>query len=98
MAKLSKINMNNTRILLSCADKPKREKLSLSRDNSVAENFLLAMKSSKLRRNGSITRVRNRCELSGRPRGYIRHFGISRIAFRDLSVRGQIPGVLKSSW
>lgn len=43
-------------------------------------------------------RVSNRCELTGRPRGYLRKFGLSRIAFRDLASRGQIPGVTKSSW
>ena len=53
---------------------------------------------SKLPRNASPTRVRNRCQLNGRPRGYMREFGISRIMFRKLAGEGSIPGVTKSSW
>jgi small subunit ribosomal protein S14 len=52
----------------------------------------------KLPRNSSPTRLHNRCKLSGRPRGYMRKFGISRIAFRDLALDGKIPGVIKASW
>ena len=53
---------------------------------------------SKLPRNASPTRVRNRCKINGRPRGYMREFGISRVMFRQLAVEGVIPGVKKSSW
>ena len=52
----------------------------------------------KLPRNSSATRVRNRCALTGRPRGYYRKFGLSRIALRDLALRGDLPGVVKASW
>ncbi|KGP79662.1 MULTISPECIES: 30S ribosomal protein S14 [unclassified Paenibacillus] len=52
----------------------------------------------KLPRNASPTRLKNRCELTGRPRGYLRKFKVSRIAFRELAHQGQIPGVTKSSW
>jgi small subunit ribosomal protein S14 len=52
----------------------------------------------KLPRNSSAVRLRNRCQLTGRPRAYIRHFGISRIAFRDMALAGKIPGVKKASW
>lgn len=52
----------------------------------------------KLPRNASPTRLKSRCELTGRPRGYLRKFKVSRIAFRELAHRGQIPGVTKSSW
>ncbi|HQP89394.1 MAG TPA: 30S ribosomal protein S14 [Bacteroidales bacterium] len=52
----------------------------------------------KLPRNASPVRMRNRCALSGRPRGYIRYFGISRIDFRELASKGMIPGVKKASW
>ena len=52
----------------------------------------------KLPRNSSPTRLHNRCSISGRPRGYYRKFGMSRIAFRDLALDGQIPGVTKASW
>jgi len=51
-----------------------------------------------LPRNGSAVRLRNRCKISGRPRGYIRMFGVSRIAFRDLASNGKIPGIVKASW
>jgi len=53
---------------------------------------------SKLPRNASPTRLRNRCKLNGRPRGYMREFGISRVVFRKLAGEGKIPGVTKSSW
>ncbi len=52
----------------------------------------------KLPKNASPVRLKNRCQLTGRPRGYMRHFGISRIMFRDMAVQGKIPGVTKASW
>lgn len=52
----------------------------------------------KLPRNSSAVRVRNRCKLTGRPRGYIRQFGVSRVMFRDMALAGKIPGVTKASW
>jgi small subunit ribosomal protein S14 len=51
-----------------------------------------------LPRNGSAVRLKNRCQLTGRPRGYLRHFGISRNVFRDMALQGKIPGVRKASW
>lgn len=51
-----------------------------------------------LPRNASPVRLRNRCQLTGRPRGYMRHFGISRVIFRDMALAGKIPGVTKASW
>ena len=63
------------------------------------EEFFAAQKKlQKLPRNSSPTRIRNRCSLSGRPRGYNRKFGVSRIQFRELALAGKIPGVVKSSW
>ena len=53
---------------------------------------------AKLPRNSSPTRIRNRCSLSGRPRGYKRKYGVSRLTFRELALAGKIPGVIKSSW
>ncbi|MBU9671865.1 30S ribosomal protein S14 [Planococcus sp. CP5-4] len=53
---------------------------------------------AKLPKDSSPTRLKNRCEVTGRPRGFMRKFGMSRIAFRDLAHKGQIPGVKKSSW
>ena len=52
----------------------------------------------KLPKNSSAVRLRNRCKLTGRPRGYLRQFGISRIVFRDMALAGKIPGITKSSW
>lgn len=52
----------------------------------------------RLPRNASPVRLRNRCQITGRPRGYIRFFGVSRLVFRDLAANGKIPGVRKSSW
>jgi small subunit ribosomal protein S14 len=52
----------------------------------------------KLPRNANPTRLHNRCNISGRPRGYLRKFGVSRIAFRELALEGKIPGVVKASW
>ena len=51
-----------------------------------------------LPKNASPVRLKNRCQLTGRPRGYMRHFGISRVTFRDMAVEGKIPGVTKASW
>ena len=52
----------------------------------------------ELPKNSSKVRLKNRCQMTGRPRGFIRHFGISRVAFRDMALNGQIPGVKKASW
>ncbi|MBL7978215.1 MAG: 30S ribosomal protein S14 [Bacteroidetes Order II. Incertae sedis bacterium] len=57
-----------------------------------------SVKLQKMPRNSSATRLRNRCAVSGRPRGYMRKFGVSRIAFRDMALAGKIPGVRKASW
>ena len=51
-----------------------------------------------LPKNSSTVRLKNRCQLTGRPRGYMRHFGVSRVMFRDMAVQGKIPGVTKASW
>jgi small subunit ribosomal protein S14 len=65
---------------------------------SVDEKFQIQEEFAKLPRNSCPTRLKRRCEMSGRPRGYYRKFGISRIALRDLALRGQLPGVRKASW
>ena len=66
--------------------------------DAADERFLAVQKLAKLPRNSSKTRIHNRCELSGRPRGYYRKFGLCRIELRDLANKGMIPGVTKSSW
>ena len=101
MAKKSSIEKNNRRAKLAKQKAPTRERLKeLARDRDAApeERFAAQLKLSELPRNSSPTRIRNRCELTGRPRGYYRKFKLSRIAMRELASAGQIPGVLKSSW
>ena len=77
--------------------KTMKEQLS-DRDLPLEERFVVAMKLAKLPRNSSTTRLHNRCELTGRPKGYYRKLKISRIALRELGGSGQIPGMIKSSW
>ena len=67
-------------------------------DLSLSERVKISMKLAKLPRNSSATRLRNRCQVSGRPRAYYRKLKMSRIALRDLASIGQIPGMVKSSW
>ncbi len=101
MAKKSAIEKNLRRIRLVQRHLAKRNRLKAqARDDSLTpeERFAARLKLAELPRNGAKVRVRNRCELSGRPRGYYRKFGLSRIALRDLASAGQIPGMTKSSW
>jgi len=101
MAKKSAIEKNKRRARLVRGYAAKRERLkALANDEQLPqeERFAARLKLAELPRNASPVRIRNRCELSGRPRGYYRKFGISRIALRDLASSGQIPGVVKSSW
>ena len=92
---------NARRAKLAKAIAPRRARLkSLARDRDAnpEDRFEAQLKLARLPRNSSATRVRNRCELSGRPRGFYRKFRLSRIAMRELASSGQIPGVVKSSW
>lgn len=101
MPKTSAIEKNNRRIALVQKYAAKRAELKaiLANPNSSDEEFFAAQKAmSKLPKNSSPIRVRNRCALSGRPRGYIRRYRVSRITFRELALSGKIPGVTKSSW
>ncbi len=101
MAKKSSIEKNNRRAKLAKQVAPRRARLkALARDRDAApeERFEAQLKLSELPRNSSVTRVRNRCSLSGRPRGFYRKFKLSRIAMRELASAGQIPGMTKSSW
>ena len=70
------------------------------RDKTVSQEdrFKAVLKLASLPKNGSKIRVRNRCEITGRPRGNYRKFAMSRIAFRDLASSGQLPGITKASW
>ena len=64
----------------------------------MEERFAAALKLAQVPRNSSRTRIRNRCEVTGRPRGFYRKLKMSRIALRDLGAKGMIPGMVKSSW
>ena len=101
MAKKSSIERNKKRRSMAARFANKRAELKAIADDqsrSPEERFAARLKLAELPRNGSQVRVRNRCELTGRPRGVYRKFKISRIALRDLASRGQIPGMVKSSW
>jgi len=101
MPKTSAIERNQKRARLAAQFATKRAELkaTLVNPNTTDEDFYSAQKKlQKLPRNSSPTRVRNRCSLSGRPRGYKRKYGVSRITFRELALAGKIPGVIKSSW
>ena len=74
-----------------------KEKLG-DQELPLEERFLITMKLAKMPRNSSTTRLHNRCQLTGRPKGYYRKLKISRIALRELGGSGQIPGMVKSSW
>ncbi|MDE0147174.1 MAG: 30S ribosomal protein S14 [Rhodospirillaceae bacterium] len=101
MAKKSAIEKNDKRRRLVAKFAGKRAALrAMAKDASLPpeERFKARLKLNELPKNGAATRVRNRCAVSGRPRGYYRKFGISRIALRELGSKGQLPGVVKSSW
>ena len=101
MAKLSSIQKNNFRSKLIKKNLSKRKNLkSKIKDKKISleERLLLQNKLNELPRNSSPIRHRNRCELTGRSRGVYRKFGLSRIKLRELSMTGDLPGVVKSSW
>ena len=101
MAKKSAIEKNKTRIKKVEKFKSKRMELKktiMDKNTSQEDRFEAVMKLSSLPRNGCASRVRNRCELSGRPRGFYRRVKLSRIALRELAASGQIPGMTKASW
>ena len=72
--------------------------LARDRDAATEDRFAAQLKLSELPRNSSVTRVRNRCALTGRPRGVYSKFGLGRNKLRDLALKGEIPGVIKASW
>ena len=101
MAKLSSINKNERRKKLVQKNAAKYAKLRAIADDESrdeTERLIARLKMAELPRNGNPTRVRNRCELTGRSRAYYRKFRLSRIMLRDLANKGLIPGVVKSSW
>ena len=101
MAKTSSIEKNKRRRKMVAQFADKRAELKrVAQDESLSleERFQARLKLAELPRNSSAVRVRNRCEISGRPRGVYRKFKVSRIALRDLGSAGLIPGLVKSSW
>jgi small subunit ribosomal protein S14 len=101
MAKKSAVNRNNTVKRLVKKFEAKREALkAIANDDSLPleDRFEARLKLAELPRNSSKTRIRNRCDLTGRPRAYYRKLKMSRIALRELGSAGQIPGLVKSSW
>ncbi|HYX47440.1 MAG TPA: 30S ribosomal protein S14 [Sphingomicrobium sp.] len=101
MAKLSSINKNERRKKLVQQNAAKYAKLkAIANDESKdeTERLIARLKMAELPRNANPTRVRNRCELTGRSRAYYRKFRLSRIMLRELANKGLIPGVIKSSW
>jgi small subunit ribosomal protein S14 len=101
MAKKSSIEKNKKRERLAKQYAAKRARLKAVAENDqlpMEERFTARLKLAELPRNSSKVRIRNRCELSGRPRGVYRKFKLSRIALRALASTGQIPGMVKASW
>ncbi len=101
MAKLSQVLRDQRRMKLIAKHAAKRAELRkrLNDPNvSMEEKFEIQQAFAKLPRNSCPTRLKRRCAVTGRPRGFYRKFGISRIAFREMALRGQLPGVRKSSW
>ena len=101
MAKLSSMNKNERRKQLVKKYAGRYAKLkAIAADTSLdeSERLIARLKMAEIPRNGNPTRIRNRCELTGRPRAYYRKFRLCRVQLRDLANKGLIPGVVKSSW
>ena len=101
MAKVSAIenNKKKQRLVAKFANKRAELKAIISnKELPIEERFKAQLALSSLPRNGAKIRLRNRCGVSGRPRGYYRKLGISRIALRELGSQGKVPGLVKSSW
>ena len=101
MAKKSSIEKNERRRRMAKKFAGKRARLkatAMDKTKAMEERFAASLKLAVLPRNGSATRIRNRCEVTGRPRGVYRKFKMSRIALREQGAKGMIPGLVKSSW
>ncbi len=101
MAKTSSVEKNNRRRKLTKKYAGKRGRLkaiAADKTKPLEERFEATLKLAALPRNGSATRIRNRCEVTGRPRAYYRKLKMSRIAIREYGAKGLIPGLVKSSW
>jgi small subunit ribosomal protein S14 len=101
MAKKSTTEKNERRKLMAARAATKRKTLAdIVRSSKASDDEKRAAQVAlqKMPRNSARARVRNRCQMTGRSRGYVAHFGLSRIAFRDMALQGLIPGVRKASW
>ena len=101
MAKVSAVNRNLKKIKLNKKYNEKRKnlkKIIMDKKVSLEERFAAQQKLTKMPKNSSRVRIKNRCEITGRPHGVYRKLKISRIALRDLGLHGLIPGMTKSSW
>ncbi len=101
MAKKSQINRDNRRKILIARHAARRAELRKKLNDpsvSIEEKIAVQQAFAKLPRNSCPTRLNNRCNVSGRSKGYYKKFGISRIALRELALAGQLPGMRKSSW
>ena len=101
MDKKSAIQKDKNRRKLVAQHAAKRARLKAIADNRdlpMEERFQARLKLAEMPRNGAKIRIRNRCEVTGRPRAFYRKFKMSRIALRDLGSTGQVPGLVKSSW
>jgi small subunit ribosomal protein S14 len=101
MAKTSSIEKNNRRRVLvkqAAAKRARLKAITMDKQASMEDRFAAQLKLAAMPRNTAKVRIRNRCELTGRPRAYYRKLKVSRLALRELSNSGQIPGMVKSSW
>jgi small subunit ribosomal protein S14 len=101
MAKKSSIEKNKRRRKMTKSFSGRRQRLkeiAMDKTRPMEERFAASLKLAELPRNSSATRIRNRCEVTGRPRAYYRKHKLSRIALRELGNKGLIPGLVKSSW
>ena len=101
MAKISSVQKNDKRKKMVKAKAAKRQELKAqiySKDLPIEERFSLVLRLAKMPRNSAKSRVRNRCALTGRPRGVYSKFGLSRSVIRDLAGKGELPGIVKASW
>jgi small subunit ribosomal protein S14 len=101
MAKTSSIEKNKRRAKMAkqySARRAKLKKIAMDKTISMEDRFAATLKLAELPRNSAKVRIRNRCEVTGRPRAYYRKLKMSRIALRELGSKGVIPGLVKSSW
>ena len=101
MAKTSSVNRNEKRRKLAKLADAKRKRLKaiiMSKKVTMEERFTAVLKLAEMPRNSAKTRIRNRCEITGRPRAFYRKLKVSRLALRDLANQGLVPGMTKSSW